>query len=74
MGQYAILGQSDSDGKQSVTKMAIVGREQGGFILESYTVSEKDEDIMQMLVVGLEKVATSGNVDDLEILWIKVKD
>ena len=74
VGQYVILGQTDSDGKKSVTRMAIVGREQGGWIIENYTVSEKDEGIMQMLVVGLEKVATSGNVDDLEILWVKVKE
>lgn len=74
VGQYVVMGQTDSDGKKSVTRMAIVGREQGGWIIETYTVSDNQEGIMQMLVAGLEKAAATGNVDDIDLLWVKVKD
>ncbi|MDH7552297.1 MAG: hypothetical protein QHH74_01430 [Spirochaetota bacterium] len=74
VGQYVVMGQTDSDGKKSITRMAIVGKQQGGWIFENYTVSENQEGIMQMLIVGLEKVATTGNIDDLDIIWVKIKD
>jgi hypothetical protein len=74
VGQYVVMGQTDSDGKKSITRMAIVGKQQGGWVIESYTVSESQEGIMQMLIVGLEKVATTGNIDDLDIIWVKIKD
>lgn len=74
VGQYVVMGQTDSDGKKSITRMAIVGKQQGGWIFENYTLSESQEGIMQMLIVGLEKVETTGNIDDLDIIWVKIKD
>ncbi|MCX8123351.1 MAG: hypothetical protein N3F66_04215 [Spirochaetes bacterium] len=74
VGQYVVMGQTDSDGKKSVTRMAIVGKAQGGWIFETYTLSDNQEGIMQMLITGLEKAAISGNLDDMDIVWVKIKD
>lgn len=74
IGQYVVMGHTDSDGKKSITRMAIVGKQQGGWIFENYTVSDNQEGIIQMLIVGLEKAATSGNIDDFDIVWVKIKD
>ncbi len=73
IGQYAVYGTIEDDGTRSITKTSIVGREAGGWIYESYTLSETQEGTVQMLIRGLEKVRKSGNIDDIELLWVKIK-
>jgi len=73
IGQYAVYGTIEDDGTRSITKTSIVGREAGGWIYESYTLSETQESTVQILIRGLGKVRKSGNIDDIELLWVKIK-
>lgn len=73
VGQYVVYGIIDEDGTRSISKTSIVGRESGGWIYESYSLSETQEGIVQMLVRGIEKVRKSGNLDDIELVWVKIK-
>ena len=72
VGQYVVHGMTNGE-KKSLVKTSIVGQESGGWIVESYSLSESQESTSQMLITGLERVAASGNVDDLDIVWVKVK-
>ncbi|MBL0176101.1 MAG: hypothetical protein IPP94_12680 [Ignavibacteria bacterium] len=72
VGQYVVHG-TVYDGKRSVSKTSIVGEEQGGWVIETYSLSESNESWTQMLVKGLEKAGTDGNVDDIDIVWVKTK-
>jgi hypothetical protein len=73
VGQYVIM-RNNNDGDISITKTSIVGKEQGGFILENYSLTGSSEGATQMLVTGMDKAARSGNAGDIDIIWIKVKD
>jgi hypothetical protein len=53
--------------------MAIVGEEQGGWIIETHSLTQSSESITQMLVLGMDKVYQTGTIDDLEIVWVKIK-
>ncbi len=72
VGQYVVTGMISSS-EHSVSKMAIVGKEQGGWIIETHSLTQSSESTTQMLVLGLEKVYETGTIDDLEILWVKIK-
>lgn len=72
VGQYVVHLHSDGEQK-TISKTAIVGKESDGWILEIYSLSESNESTVQMLVRGMEKVHTSGSVDDVEIVWVKMK-
>jgi hypothetical protein len=72
VGQYVVTGMSSPSGR-SVSKMAIVGKEKGGWIIETHSLTQSSESIMQMLVLGMEKVYETGTIDDLEIIWVKIK-
>jgi hypothetical protein len=72
VGQYVMSG-IVNDGKRSISKMSIVGQEQGGWIIETYSLSESDEAWTQMLVKGLEQAGERGSVDDIDIVWVKTK-
>jgi hypothetical protein len=43
---------NNNDGDISITKTSIVGKEQGGFILENYNLTGSSEGIVQMLVTA----------------------
>jgi hypothetical protein len=72
VGQYVVTGMNSPSGR-SISKMAIVGKEQGGWIIETHSLTQSSESIMQMLVLGMEKVYETGTIDDLEIIWVKIK-
>jgi hypothetical protein len=74
VGQFVTHGNTEDDGKRSVTRTAIVGKEGRGWILETYTINEHSEASTQMLIVGLENVHTSKGLENLDILWVKIKD
>jgi len=73
IGQWVLIG-TVSDGKKFVSKTSIVGKEGDGWIIETYSINESDESISQICVSGMEKLAKSGNIDDLDILWVQTKD
>ncbi len=74
VGQFVTHGNTEDDGKRSVSRTAIVGKEGRGWILETYSINEHSESITQMLIVGLENVHTAQGLDNLDILWVKIKD
>lgn len=72
VGQYTVVGVT-ADGKRMISRLAIVGQEQGGWILEVQSLSASNESVTQMLVKGMEKVNETGNIDDVDIVWVKTK-
>jgi hypothetical protein len=72
VGQYTVVGIT-TDGTKMISRIAIVGKEQGGWILETHSISESNENVTQMLVKGMEKVIETGNVDDVDIVWVKTQ-
>ena len=73
IGQFVTHGNTEDDGKRSVSRTAIVGKEGRGWILETYTINEHSESLTQMLIVGLENVYTAKGLENFDILWVKVK-
>lgn len=74
VGQYVVHGIIEKNGTRSVMRTAIVGREMGGWIFEYYNLTEKQEAVTQMLITGLDKVRKTGSIDDIEIVWVKIRD
>lgn len=73
VGQYVVYGVT-REGKRSISKNAIVGSESNGWIIETHSITETNESIVQMLVQGLERAVESNNMDDLDIVWVKTRD
>ncbi|HSV97348.1 MAG TPA: hypothetical protein VLM75_10495 [Spirochaetota bacterium] len=74
VGQYVILGTTDSSGKRSISRTMIAGKADGGWVIETGTLNTAEETAVQLCVRGLEKAAASGNAESVEIVWIKIKD
>jgi len=74
VGQFVTHGNTDDDGTRSVSRTAIVGKEGRGWILETYSINDHSESCTQMLVVGMENMHTSQGLENLDILWVKIKD
>jgi len=74
VGQFVTHGNTENNGKRSVTRTAIVGKERGGWILENYSVNEYSESCSQMLIKGMENIYNPGGIDNIDILWVKIKD
>jgi hypothetical protein len=72
VGQYVVTGMT-SPSDRSVMRMAIVGKEQNGWIIETHSLTQSSESITQMLVLGMETVYKTGRLDDLDIIWVKIK-
>jgi len=72
-GQFVVMGMT-SPTEKNVSKISIVGKEQGGWILETYSLTPTAEGISQMLIVGLEAVAKTGSMKDIDIVWVKMKN
>ncbi|MBF0234933.1 MAG: hypothetical protein HQK65_18145 [Desulfamplus sp.] len=73
VGQYVITGTTDDKGRRSITKTSVVGRQSGGWILEIYSVTPSSESTTQMLIKGIDSVYQTGNLDNLDIIWVKMK-
>jgi len=73
VGQWVLWGLT-SDGKKSISKTSIVGKEGGGWIIEVYSLSEYDESTIQYLVKGIEQASEKGNLDEIEMVWMKIRD
>jgi hypothetical protein len=72
VGQYVVTGMTGPSGR-SIMKMAIVGKEQNGWILETHSLTQNSESTTQMLVLGMETVNNTGRIDGLDIVWVKIK-
>lgn len=73
VGQFTVHSMLN-DGKRAISRTAIVGEEDGGWILETTSLSPTNESTTQMLVKGLDKVRSGGNLEDLDIIWVKSKE
>lgn len=73
VGQYVVVGNTSGEDR-TITRTALVGKDGDAWIMETTTLSPSTETMMQMAVRGLEKVQETLNPDDLDILWIKMRD
>lgn len=73
-GQYVVTGTTDDDGERSISRITIIGKSGRNWIFEFYTLTYKSESSMQICMSGIEKAARTGNMDAVEILWIKTMD
>jgi hypothetical protein len=73
VGQW-ILTSSTSNGKRSISRTSIVGQEEGGFIFDTYNMTDYEETAMQMLIVGLDKFRKPDEIENIDIVWVKMKD
>jgi len=73
VGQYVVHGVTEDDGTRSISKTAVVGRDGSAYVLEFSNLTESKESVSQLCIDGLDKAARSGNTDDIDIRWIKVK-
>lgn len=72
VGQWVVHGHTNNN-KRSVSKTAIVGKEQGGWIIETHAIDPSSEGKTQMLIVGLDEVQRGKDFDNLDILWVKIQ-
>jgi hypothetical protein len=73
-GQYVVFLTTDKKGVKSISKISIIGKQSGGWIFENYSLTESQESVSQMLITGLDKAKNSKNPDDIDILWVKIRD
>jgi hypothetical protein len=73
VGQYVVMGTIEKGKKKSVMRYSIVGKADGGFIFEMVVTTDKEENVMQYLLKGIDKAMKSGKPGDIEIAWIKVR-
>jgi hypothetical protein len=73
VGQWVITS-TTSDGKRSISKTSIVGAEQDGFVFDMYNMTDYEETATQMLVVGMDKFRKPEEMDNIDIIWVKMKD
>lgn len=75
VGQYVVTGTTSKGQRQSIHRMAIVGKENNGFILEMNTTDARNDSAQQILVRGIDQVAAGkAKPESIEILWIKTRD
>lgn len=75
VGQYVVTGNTSGGRRDSIMKLAIVGKENNGLILEMTSTDARSESTQQMLIRGLEQVASGkAKPETIEILWIKIRD
>ncbi|MGL4370807.1 MAG: hypothetical protein ACRCUT_14210, partial [Spirochaetota bacterium] len=73
VGQYIVVGSFEKGEKKSAMKMSIVGKADGGFIVEMATTQEESENVVQYLLKGMDKAMKSGDPKDIEFGWIKIR-
>jgi hypothetical protein len=70
VGQWATYINKNGDEK-TISKTSIVGQEEGGWVLETYNLTGKEENTAQICVVGIDKVKSEEDFDKIEIMWVK---
>lgn len=59
--------------ERSVEKMALVGKQGDGWIIEMQSLAPRSESITQILVKGMDSAPHIDNIDGLDIIWIKIQ-
>jgi hypothetical protein len=74
-GQYVITG-SKSKGKiTSVTRMLLVRKENGGWVIETTDTDKKGAvTVSQMLLMGYDEAIKNGDTSKFSLGWMKNKD
>lgn len=72
VGQYIVTGMTHAS-ERTVEKMALVGKQGNGWIIEMQSLAPRTESITQMLVRGMEAAQASGDIEGLDIVWVKIK-
>jgi hypothetical protein len=72
-GQWVLHGTINKD-KRTISKTSILGQEGGGWVIENYSLNESEETVIQMCISGMDRMTASGDPDDMDIIWIKMKD
>lgn len=73
VGQWVMFG-TNNDGKKSISKTSIVGKEGDAWIIETYSLNESEETATQMCVSGIDKITKPEDMDNIDILWVKSMD
>lgn len=74
VGQWVMTVTTNADGVKSLSKTSLIEKSGDNWTIETWSLTESKEDMMQMVIGGMEKMQESGNPDDMEIISIKVKD
>ncbi len=72
VGQYVTQGIT-GQGERSISTMAIVGQEFGGWIIETRSLTPTADSISQMLIKGLDTAMKTNSIKDIDIVWLKTK-
>jgi hypothetical protein len=73
VGQYVVTG-TNYNGKKTINSIAITGKRGKAWIFEFYTLTRNSESAMQICMSGMEAAARTGNMDAVEIVWMKTRD
>jgi len=73
VGQYVVHGVTEDDGTRSISKTAIVRRDGSAYVFEFSNLTESQDSVAQLCIDGMDKARRTGNTDDIDIRWIKVK-
>ncbi len=74
VGQYVVTGTTDSDDERSISRIYIAGKSGKGWIFEFYSLNQESESFMQICMTGIEVASRTGNMDAVEIIWIKTRN
>ncbi len=71
-GQYVVVGTTTNGVHKSVSKTILVRQEQGGWVIETSTLSGNGEEkVTQMLITGFDQAMATGDTSGLDLVWIK---
>lgn len=73
VGQWITLGNITNGAKYSVTKYSIVGKEDGGYIVECVTTDSGSTQVIQYLIKGIDQMIKKADTSSIEIVWLKIK-
>jgi hypothetical protein len=73
VGQWVMFGITDDDGERMVMKQSIIEKDGDVVTIEMVTINEDDVIMQQLTVKGLFDGVQRGNVDDVEILKVRMK-
>jgi hypothetical protein len=73
VGQWIMYGQTDDDGDRVIVKYSVVGKSSSTWTLETMIMNEDDIMIMQYEVKGMDQARSTGDVDAIEFVSIKMK-
>ncbi|MGA2612169.1 MAG: hypothetical protein ABSG38_01775 [Spirochaetia bacterium] len=71
-GQYVVTGTTTNGTRKSVARTLLVRQEQGGWVIETSTISGNgEEQVTQMLITGFDQMMATGDASAMDLVWIK---